>query len=307
MNLQKIIRGAAMTMQNSLPERACLNNPLRLRWFSIRRLSVLGALLHVAILGTASAELSAEEAEAMRKAQDPLADVRAIMTDNTIGYESASGQPLYNFQAQPVYSFNKHGFNFIARGMIPFIGNPAGSGPVGLPQQFTGGGGNRLAWGLSDIILQGFIVPETGGSIKYGFGPQVSLRTRTDNAVAGPGWGGGLAACVFSSAGPLSYGGLAAQHWGQDDFTRSSLQPIVLYNTDLFGGSYFGYNNSVVYDWSAGSDEAWLVPAGLTAGKTFILDSGYMVDVSIGAYYLAVAPGGQPDLQFKFGVSLFFP
>jgi hypothetical protein len=32
-----------------------------------------------------------------------------------------------------------------------------------------------------------------------------------------------------------------------------------------------------------------------------------MVDVSIGAYYLAVAPRGQPDLQFKFGVSLFFP
>lgn len=91
-----------MTIQNPLPERACLNNPLGLRWFSIKRLSVVGALLHVAILGTASAELSAEEAEAMRKAQDPLADVRAIMTDVSIGaYYLAvapGGQPDMQFK-----------------------------------------------------------------------------------------------------------------------------------------------------------------------------------------------------------------
>ena len=269
---------------------------------------ILPAILVFGVAANTRAQLSEAEAEAMRKAQDPLADVRAVMTDNTIGYESETGQSLYNFQVQPVYSIpTKHGFNVIARGIIPIVGMPTGSGPVGLPDQYSGGGTSGMAWGLSDIMAQAFFVPDTKGSLKFGFGPQVSLRTRTDEAVGGPGWGGGAGACVFGFAGPVSYGGIISQHWGEDNYTRSSLQPIVFYNTDLFGGSYIGYNNSIVYDWESSSDDAWLVPAGLTVGKTFILGDGFMIDVNAGAYYLAVGPGGQPDMQFKFGVSVFLP
>ena len=269
---------------------------------------ILPAILVIGAAVNTWAQLSDAEAEAMRKAQDPLADVRAVMTDNTIGYESETGQSLYNFQVQPVYSIpTKHGFNVIARGIIPIVGMPVGSGPVGLPDQYSGGGTSGMAWGLSDIMAQAFFVPETKGSLKFGFGPQVSLRTRTDEAVGGPGWGGGAAACVFGFAGPVSYGGIVSQHWGEDDYTRTSLQPIIFYNTDFLGGSYVGYNNSIVYDWEAPADDEWLVPAGLTVGKTFILGGGFMIDVNAGAYYLAVAPGGQPDLQFKFGVSVFLP
>ena len=274
--------------------------------FRFARLTGLLALIFLAVGGDACGQLSGEEAAAMRKAQDPLADVKALMTDNTIGYESASGQALYNFQLQPVYSIpTKLGFNVITRGIIPLVGMPTGAGPVGLPDQY--GGGSGMAWGLSDIMEQAFIVPETTSSIKFGIGPQVSLRTRTDEAVGGPGWGGGFGACVFGFSGPVSYGGIVSQHWGQDDYTRTSLQPIVFYNMDLFGGSYVGYNNSIVYDWAAPANEGWLVPVGLTAGKTFLLDGGYMIDVNAGAYYLAVGPGGQPDWQIKFGISFFLP
>ena len=49
------------------------------------------------------------------------------------------------------------------------------------------------------------------------------------------------------------------------------LQPIIFYNTEIFGGSYIGYNNLITYDWSASGSDAWQVPVGLTAGKTFIL------------------------------------
>lgn len=267
----------------------------------------LSALFVLAMLGSAPGQLSDSEAEALRKAQDPLADVKALMTDNTIGYESASGQALYNFQLQPVYSIQtKFGFNVVTRGIIPLVGTPTGGGPVGLPDQY-GGGGYGMAWGLSDIMAQAFVVPDTKYSVKFGIGPQVSLRTRTCEAAGGPGWGVGFGACVFGFSGPFSYGGIISQHWGQDSYTRTSLQPIVFYNMDLFGGSYVGYNNSIVYDWSAPKNEGWLVPAGLTAGKTFLLDGGCMVDANAGAYYLAVGPGGQPDWQFKFGISFFFP
>ena len=48
----------------------------------------------------ASAAPSAEELA--RKAQDPLADVRAVMTDNTIAFGTSDDDTSYGFQIQPV-------------------------------------------------------------------------------------------------------------------------------------------------------------------------------------------------------------
>lgn len=247
-----------------------------------------------------------EACQAARKAQDPLADVRAVMTDNTISFGTADDQTSYGFQVQPVYSIpTDKGYNFIARGIVPIVGawENAGLPPLG-PDPV---GGSGITWGISDIMAQGFFVPETDGDIKFGFGPQVSLRTRTDPAVGGPGWGAGIAAVFFGFAGDLSYGALFGHHWGQDNFNLTTLQPIAMYNTDLLGGSYIGYNNSVTYSWTAKSGDRWQVPLGLTFGKTFVLNGGYALDASIGGYGLAVRPSGGADYQFKFGISLFFP
>lgn len=41
---------------------------------------------------------------ALRDAQDPLADVRAIMTENTIAFGTTDDETSYGFQIQPVYS-----------------------------------------------------------------------------------------------------------------------------------------------------------------------------------------------------------
>ena len=164
-----------------------------------------------------------------------------------------------------------------------------------------------MTWGLSDVLLQGFVVPKTDLGIKFGFGPQVSLRTRTAAAVGGPGWGGGLAAVAFGFAGSLSYGALLGHHWGQDDYSLTSLQPIVFYNLELFGGSYIGHNNSITLNWNADSGDHWQVPLGLTVGKTFLLEGGYALDASVGGYGLAVRPDGGADAQLKFALSVFFP
>ncbi|MXN63859.1 hypothetical protein GR183_02995 [Stappia sp. GBMRC 2046] len=228
------------------------------------------------------------------------------MTDNTIAFGTADDQTSYGFQIQPVYSIQTDmGFNFIARGIVPITGVYQGASFPKLGPDPVGGSG--ITWGLSDIMLQGFFVPQTGGDLKFGFGPQVSLRTRTDEVVGGAGWGAGLAGVVFGFAGDLSYGALIGHHWGQDNFNLTSMQPIVLYNTELFGGSYFGYNNSITYNWTAKAGDRWQVPVGLTAGKTFVFDSGYALDVSLGGYALAAHPSGGADAQFKFGVNLFFP
>lgn len=246
-----------------------------------------------------------EQCQALRNAQDPLADVRAIMTDNTIAFGTADDETSYNFQIQPVYSIpTDWGFNLIARGIVPIVGAPEGAGLPPLGSEQVGGSGTN--WGLSDIFLQSFVVPHNQGSLKFGFGPQLSLRSRTDEALSGPGWGAGAAGVAFGFAGDLSYGAVLGHHWGQDGFNLTTIQPIVMYNLELLGGSYVGYNNSITYDWDADSDP-WQVPLGLTAGKTFLFDSGYALDASLGAYGLVARPDGGADWQAKFAISLFFP
>lgn len=247
-----------------------------------------------------------DQCQALRKAQDPLADVRAIMTDNTIAFGTADDDTSYGFQIQPVYSIpTDQGFNFIARGILPIVGAPKGADLPPLGPDPVGGSGTN--WGLSDAFLQGFFVPQTDGELKFGLGPQVSLRTRTDEAIGGPGWGAGAAAVVFGFAGDLSYGGIIGHHWGQDGFNLTTVQPIAMYNLELFGGSYIGYNNSITYDWSAKAGNRWQVPLGLTAGKTFLFESGYALDISLGGYGLVARPDGGADWQLKFGINLFFP
>ncbi len=46
-------------------------------------------------------------AEMARKLQDPLANIKAVMTDNTIGFNTGDGDGTsYGFQIQPVYSID---------------------------------------------------------------------------------------------------------------------------------------------------------------------------------------------------------
>jgi len=270
---------------------------------NIKGLSSLSGLL---LLGLISAAAAQDECDAACKAQDPLADVRAIMTDNTIAFGTSDDQTSYAFQVQPVYSIpTDMGFNFIARAIVPIMGARAGADLPNLGPDSVGGSG--ITWGLSDIFLQGFFVPKTKNKLKFGFGPQISLRTRTDSAVGGPGWGAGGAAVAFGFAGNLAYGGILGHHWGQDDFELTTVQPIAMYNLDLFGGSYVGYNNSITYSWNAKPGDRWQVPLGLTVGKTFSFEGGHALDASVGGYALVARPGGGADSQFKFGVSWIFP
>jgi len=253
-----------------------------------------------------SEELTPEE-EMARKAQDPLGDVRALMTDNTIAFDAGEDEndTTFGFQLQPVYAIpNKSNWNMIARAVVPIIGveptvviPPIGSEP--RPDEDS-------KWGLSDIIAQYFFSPKSEGGIKWGIGPQVSLKTHTSDRTAGPGWGGGLAGVIFGGAGQWAFGAVAMQHWGNDDFSIFTVQPIVLYNFKSLAGAYLGYNNSITYNWNATSGNKLALPLGLTFGRTLLLGNGDGLDLSIGAYPLAERPENAARWQLKLGLSYFF-
>lgn len=255
--------------------------------------------------GVAAAEEACDATCLAKKAQDPLADVKAIMTDNAIAFGTADNETSYSFQIQPVYSIQtSYGFNVIPRAVIPIVGVPAAAGIPKLGT--TPATASGTTWGLSDTIAQVFVTPHTDASIKFGFGPQVSLRTRTNERASGPGWGAGMAGIVFGNAGPLAYGAIAHHHWGQNNFSLTSVQPMLMYNFESVPGLYAGYNNTVTYDWSASSGDQWQVPLGAMVGRTFPIGDGRALDLSLGAYGMAAKPTGGADAEVRFTVNMFF-
>jgi hypothetical protein len=271
-----------------------------------RHISVVAlSLMFIAVSTQAD---DAALAEMARKAQDPLGDVKAIMTDNTIAFNGGEGgdDTSYGFQIQPVYAIeNDTSFNMIARAVIPIIGVDPGVvlpplGPEPRPDE-------NDQWGLSDSIVQYFFSPKSDGNIKWGVGPQVSLKTRTSDQQAGPGWGAGVAGVIFAGVGNWSLGAIAMQHWGEEnDFNVATVQGIVTYNFESMPGAYIGYNNALTYNWEAKSDNKLTLPLGLTAGRTILLGNGDGLDFSLGAYDLVERPENAPEWQLKVGLSYFF-
>ena len=254
--------------------------------------SLLSTLVLYCMAILALAQEDCDEAcQAARKAQDPLAPINALLTDNTIGFGPNSDNRTYNYQLQPVYTFEGDSANVILRGLLPYVGVPDGTGGTD--------------YGYSDTVVQGFYVPEVDpGVFKLGYGVQVSLDTAKDG-FGGPGNGAGVAMVGFTFAGNLAYGGVVGHLWGEGDFSVTTLQPIAFYNLEEFlGGSYVGYSNTWSYDWD--SDD-WVVPIGATFGKTFVLGGGHLLDVNAGAYSLVEAPDGGNDWQLKFGISWILP
>ncbi len=271
--------------------------------------------LHAASLGIAlglaftAIDARAQTAEDIAKAmQDPLASIAALMMDNTVNFNS--GQPEettgYNFQLQPVYAIPFESFNFIPRAIIPIIGAPGGAdfpnlGPPRPP-------GDSVTWGLGDIMTQLFFSPKSESAWKWGVGPQFSFQTRTDSAVAGPGWGAGAGGVLVGGVGVVSIALLVSQHWGFDvDFSVASMQPMIFWNLPSPVGFTINYNNTIALDWKGTAGNKWTVPLGLGVSQAFQLGGGNGLDLGLGFYGLVVRPEGGPNWQLKFSISWLIP
>jgi hypothetical protein len=249
-------------------------------------------------------------AEMARKLQDPLANIKAVMTDNDINFNTGVNEDStsYGFQLQPVYaiSFEEKGFNLVNRAVIPILGiADGGQKPIlGEPTP----PGNDYTWGLSDSLLQFFFSPKTEDPWKWGLGPMVSLKTRTDDKLAGPGWGAGaVAVLVGNISESISSAWIAGHLWGEENgFSTSMLQPMVFYNLPAAWNIH--YNNMITYDWNAkNSSNAWTVPLGLAVGKMFALKGGHGIEFFAGPYYNVARPDGAADWTIKWGVNWLIP
>jgi hypothetical protein len=168
-------------------------------------------------------------AEMAKKLQNPLGNIRAIMTDNAIGFNTGTDKGTsYGFQIQPVYAidFSEQEFTLIPRGVIPIMGLEPGTDvpTIGAPSS-----NSSSEWGIGDSIVQVFYAPHVKSDWKWGVGPQFSFPTHTRDSFNGPGWGAGLAGVVTGQlAETLSFSAIAGNHWGSDnDFNTLTLQPML--------------------------------------------------------------------------------
>ena len=73
----------------------------------------------------ATAEGGSAATEMARKLQNPLANIKALSTDNAVGFDTGNnGGTSYGVQIQPVYAidFSDRGFTLIPRAVIPLLG-----------------------------------------------------------------------------------------------------------------------------------------------------------------------------------------
>lgn len=254
-------------------------------------------------LGQDSGDAAAEMA---RKLQDPLASIAAIMTDNDILFKTGDDETSFSFQIQPVKAFSFESFNFIARGIVPISGiAPEGQRPIIGPPLPAG---DSLTWGLSDINTQFFFNPKSESAWKWGLGPTLSWKTRTDEKLGGPGWGAGPVGVLVGGSGDVSMAFLGGHLWNFDNtFSLSFVQPMIFYNFPQAPGWALAYNPMISYDWKASSGNAWTLPLGAVLSKTTSVGGGYGVDVLGGAYWNAVRPDGAATWSLKWGVSLLLP
>ena len=258
------------------------------------------------ITGLAHADAAAEMA---RKLQNPLANIKAMMTDNTIGFDTGKdGGTSYSFQLQPLYAIDmpEQGFTILPRGVIPILGLEPGTDlpVIGDPSSNT-----SSKWGLGDSMLQLFIAPHLESEWKWGLGPMFSIPTHTDDAFKGADWGAGAAGILVGNITPdLSFAGIIGNVWGDSgNFNTLTLQPMFYYNIASMPGTSIAYNAVISADWEASNDNRWTVPIGFTYSKTLDMGTGNGLDLSVGPYYNAVRPDGAARWQIRFGVNWLFP
>ena len=251
--------------------------------------------------------------------QDPLANISAVMTDNTVSFKSGPdhNDESYEFNIQPVYSINfpELGFTLIPRAMIPVVGAKPGTSLPRLSDDglsLEAGDDKGRQWGVSDIVTQFFFTPMGQEGWKWGAGPMISWKTRTDNDVKGAGGGSGLNLILVGGLGPIDMAILGGHLWGFDgDFSTTFAQPMLYYNIESMPGAYVAYNNTVSYDHKVkgGNGNAWTIPLGLTVGRTFDMGGGHGFDLGVGGYGLPSGgrQKGGAKYQVKLGLSWIFP
>jgi len=231
------------------------------------------------------------------QAANPLADLMSFPFQNNLNMNQGPFDRNTNvLNIQPVIPFA--GGRVITRTIIPIVNIPD-----------YGSESGTFSSGLSDIVFTAFYVPENTG-VTWGAGPVIELPTGGANRGTQK-WSAGPSAVVLVQPGDWTFGALANNTWsfagdaGREEVNRMLLNLFLV--RQLGDGWYVNSAPIITADWTADSDNRWIVPLGAGGGKVVMLGGKLPVNLQTQLYYNVVRPDFGPEWQWRVQVQVLLP
>ena len=246
-------------------------------------------------LFSVNAQQSQEELSAA--AANPLADLMSFPFQNNLNMNYGEYNRNMNvLNIQPVIPLA--GGKLITRTIFPI---------VRIPDFSTESG--KLSSGLTDMVFTAFYVPESKG-LMWGFGTVVELPT--GGSIRGSQkWSAGPSLVLMAQPGDWTFGALMNNAWSfagnsdSDDVNHMLANLFVV--RQLGGGWYVNSAPIITADWTADSEDRWIVPLGGGGGKLVMLGGKLPLNLQTQLYYNVVRPDFGPEWQWRVQAQILLP
>ena len=257
--------------------------------------TLLTILITILSVMTIIAQQSTEELS--QAAANPLADLMSFPFHNNLNMNYGEYNRNMNvLNMQPVIPLA--GGKFITRTIMPIVSIPDFSQESGM--QSTG---------LGDIIFTAFYVPESKGAM-WGFGPVIETPTG-GNMRGTQKWSAGPSLVVLVQPGDWTMGGLINNAWSfagnsdRGDVNHMLLNLFIVYQ--LGEGWYVNSAPIITADWTADSENRWVVPIGAGGGKLIMVGGKLPLNIQTQLYYNVVRPDFGPEWQWRVQAQFLLP
>lgn len=231
------------------------------------------------------------------QANNPLANMTAFNLQNYyIPDLTESSEDANQFWFRYASPFSIGESNWLLRASLPI--NTFPTTPSGHSET-----------GLGDMNLFASYLLDTGNpAVSFGFGPQLTAPTASEDALGSEKWSAGLVNVLFNAESPkFQYGYLAswqksfAGEEDREDVELATFQPFAFYQ--LGGGTYL--RSAPIWAYNL-EDDSYSVPLGAGVGQ--VIHSGKTVyNIFVEPQFSVADEGpGQPDWQIFFGLNMQF-
>ena len=249
------------------------------------------------MLGVFSANAQETKEELAKEAANPLADLISLPFQNNLNMNYGEYNRNVNvLNIQPVIPLFKG--KLVTRTIFPIVYIPDFSNESG-----------KLSSGLADIVFTAFYVPASKG-LMWGFGPIFELPT--GGSIRGSQkWSVGPSLVLMAQPGDWTVGMLINNVWsfaGNSDRDEVNHMLINLFIVRQLGGGWYVNSAPIITaDWTADSEDRWIVPLGAGGGKVVMLGGKLPLNLQTQLYYNVVRPDFGPEWQWRVQAQFLLP
>ena len=264
----------------------------------MKKILILSTSILLGVLSvTAQEPQRGSQEELSAAAANPLANLMSFPFQNNLNMNYGEYNRNMNIlNIQPVIPLL--GGKLITRTVMPIVRIPDFSNESG-----------KLSSGLADIVFTAFYVPETKG-LMLGFGPVLELPT--GGSIRGTEkWSAGPSFVALITPKDWTIGALINNTWSfAGDSDRDDINHMLI---NLFAVKQLGsgwYVNSapiITADWTADSDDRWIVPLGAGGGKVMMLGGKLPLNLQTQLYYNVIRPDFGPKWQWRVQAQFLLP